>query len=144
MIDKSTAIPRTSSRFPEMTFKRCKGTNPAFEFDQRPPQDTWNVDYYDPPPLQDQESAEYDKRYKREVKNYEKIGCKSGDHRSISKLCRDSLNLGTITSALTRDWENLDLKVSVEELERLGQGLVLDHRLENGARILLWNETEER
>ncbi|MEE8586279.1 MAG: hypothetical protein V3T83_15650 [Acidobacteriota bacterium] len=52
----------------------------------------------------------------------------------------ESLNLGTITSALAGDWGNLDLKVSVEELERRGAGVVLNHRLEDGTRILLWTE----
>ncbi len=52
----------------------------------------------------------------------------------------DRFNLGTLTSALARDWRNLDLKVSVEELRRRGPGLVVDHRLESGARILLWTE----
>jgi hypothetical protein len=51
-----------------------------------------------------------------------------------------ALNLGTITSALARDWRNLDLTVSVEELERSGPGIVLDHRREDGAHILLWTE----
>jgi len=53
----------------------------------------------------------------------------------------DHLNLGTLTSALAGDWQHLDLKVSVEEMERRGPGLLLDHRLAGGARILLWTES---
>ena len=52
----------------------------------------------------------------------------------------DTLNLGTLASVLARDWENLDLRVSERDLERLGPGLVLDHRLEDGTRVLLWTE----
>lgn len=54
----------------------------------------------------------------------------------------DTVNLGTVTAALAQDWENLQLKVSVEELERRGPGLILDHRREDGARILLWTEAK--
>lgn len=52
----------------------------------------------------------------------------------------ETLNLGTLTSALAHDWERLDLRVSERDLERLGPGLVLDQRLQDGARILLWTE----
>lgn len=50
----------------------------------------------------------------------------------------DTVNLGTLTTALARDWRKLDLKVSVEELRRAGPGIVLDHRLAGGGRVLLW------
>jgi hypothetical protein len=52
----------------------------------------------------------------------------------------ESLNLGTLASALARDWRSLDLRVSEDDLERLGPGLVLDERNDSGARILLWTE----
>jgi hypothetical protein len=52
----------------------------------------------------------------------------------------DTINLGTITSALAGDWENLDLEVSVDELERRGPAVVIDHTLPEGSRILLWTE----
>jgi len=52
----------------------------------------------------------------------------------------DSLNLGTLTSVLARDWEHLDLSVSERDLERRGPGLVLDQQTERGARIVLWTE----
>ena len=52
----------------------------------------------------------------------------------------DSLNLGTLTSVLARDWEHIDLSVSEQDLERRGPGLVLDQRTESGARIVLWTE----
>ncbi len=55
----------------------------------------------------------------------------------------DTVNLGTITSALVKDWDNLNLKISVEELERFGPGVVLDHRMKNESRILLWTEAPE-
>jgi len=51
-----------------------------------------------------------------------------------------TLNLGTLASVLTRDWGNLDLQVSEDDLARRGPGLVLAHALSNGARILLWAE----
>ena len=49
-------------------------------------------------------------------------------------------NLGTLTSAMAHDWGNLDLRVTEEDMERLGPGVVLDHRTTDGARILLWTE----
>ncbi len=52
----------------------------------------------------------------------------------------DSINLGTLTSALAGDWRNLDLSVSEQDLQRLGTGLVLDQRSDDGARILLWTQ----
>ena len=52
----------------------------------------------------------------------------------------DTINLGTLTTLLAQDWNNIDLRVSEEDLARRGPGLVLDHRLASGARILLWTE----
>ena len=51
-----------------------------------------------------------------------------------------TLNLGTYTSALARDWENLELKVAEDDLERRGPGLILDIRTPDGDRLLLWTE----
>ncbi|KAA3610900.1 MAG: hypothetical protein DWQ01_08320 [Planctomycetota bacterium] len=51
-------------------------------------------------------------------------------------------NLGTLTTALAGDWDQIQLKISVEELQRRGPGLLLDHVLENGSRILLWSRGE--
>ena len=51
-----------------------------------------------------------------------------------------ALNLGTLASVLARDWGNLDLRVTEDDLARRGPGLVLAHALPNGARILLWTE----
>ena len=48
------------------------------------------------------------------------------------------VNLGTLISVLSSDWDNLDLRVSVDDLERRGPGLVLDHQGADGARIVLW------
>ena len=52
----------------------------------------------------------------------------------------DSLNLGTLVSLLSKDWENLDLSVTEDDLMHRGPGLVLDHTRANGGRILLWSE----
>jgi hypothetical protein len=51
-----------------------------------------------------------------------------------------TFNLGTLTSALARDWGHLDLRVSVQDLEKRGPGIILDHRLPDGKRLLLWSE----
>jgi len=50
------------------------------------------------------------------------------------------LNLGTLTSALARDWEHIDLSVTEEDLQRRGPGLVLDHTAAGGARIVMWTQ----
>ena len=55
-----------------------------------------------------------------------------------------AINLGTLTSVLTGDWGQINLTVSVEELERRGPGVVLDHRLSGGGRILLWTAAEQQ
>ncbi|HEX9793575.1 MAG TPA: hypothetical protein VGC54_06290 [Planctomycetota bacterium] len=49
-----------------------------------------------------------------------------------------SLNLGTLTTVLAGDWKQLDLKITEDDLERCGPGLVLDHVRADGGRILLW------
>ena len=54
----------------------------------------------------------------------------------------DTINLGTMTTALSGDWDNLELKVSIGELRRRGAGVVLDHRRRDGVRLLLWNEAK--
>lgn len=51
-----------------------------------------------------------------------------------------TLNLGTLTTVFAGDWKNLDLRVSEDDLERRGPGLVLDQTRADGARILLWTE----
>lgn len=52
----------------------------------------------------------------------------------------ETINLGTLTSALSRDWRNLGLRVSEKDLGRRGPGLVLDHSRPDGARIVVWSE----
>jgi len=54
----------------------------------------------------------------------------------------DTINLGTMTTALSGDWQHLELKVSVGELRRRGAGVVLDHTRQDGMRLLLWSETK--
>ncbi len=49
-----------------------------------------------------------------------------------------SLNLGTIIATLRRDWGQIDLSISYADLRRRGPALLLDYRLANGARIVLW------
>ena len=51
-----------------------------------------------------------------------------------------TVNVGKLASVLAHHWENLDVEISVAALQRRGPGLVLDHRLADGARILLWTE----
>jgi hypothetical protein len=53
-----------------------------------------------------------------------------------------SLNLGTMIAAASRDWGQLDLSVSFDDLRRRGPALLLDNQLENGARILLWTSAD--
>jgi len=49
-----------------------------------------------------------------------------------------SFNLGTMIAMVRHDWGHLDLSVSYNDLRRRGPALLLDHRLANGARIVLW------
>jgi len=51
-----------------------------------------------------------------------------------------TFNLGNVTSFLAGDWENLDLEVTEDDLERRGPGLILDHTAEDGKRIVMWTE----
>ncbi|MEN8008681.1 MAG: hypothetical protein ABFS42_16855 [Candidatus Krumholzibacteriota bacterium] len=53
-----------------------------------------------------------------------------------------SLNLGTMIAAVRKDWGHLDLSVSYADLARRGPALLLDHRLENGSRIMLWTSAK--
>ncbi len=50
------------------------------------------------------------------------------------------INLGTMVSLLSKDWEHLDLKVTENDLMHRGPGLVLDHTRSDGGRIVLWSE----
>ena len=50
------------------------------------------------------------------------------------------LNLGTLVSALSSDWDNLNLNVTEDDLAERGPGLVLDHTRADGGRIILWSE----
>jgi hypothetical protein len=50
------------------------------------------------------------------------------------------INLGTLASLLVGDWQGVGLAVSADDLRRRGPGLVLDHELDGGARILLRSE----
>jgi len=54
-----------------------------------------------------------------------------------------SFNLGTMISVARGDWGHLDLSVTFDDLRRRGPGLLLDHRIENGSRILLWTSTKD-
>lgn len=56
-----------------------------------------------------------------------------------AKLTR-TVNLGTLASALARDWEHLDLRVTEDDVERRGPGLILDHRPASGGRLVIWAE----
>ena len=49
-----------------------------------------------------------------------------------------SVNLGTMIAAARGDWGQLDLSINFDDLSRRGPALLLDHQLENGARIVLW------
>ena len=55
-----------------------------------------------------------------------------------------SLNLGTMIAAARQDWGHLDLSVSYDDLRRRGPALLLDHRLESGARIVIWTSRADR
>ena len=48
--------------------------------------------------------------------------------------------LGTLSTALARDWQHLDLDVTEEDLERRGPGLVLDEEGAGGRRLMLWTD----
>lgn len=48
-----------------------------------------------------------------------------------------SWNLGTAISLFRRDWEHVDLSVRYGDLRKRGPGLVVDHRLQSGARVVL-------
>jgi hypothetical protein len=48
------------------------------------------------------------------------------------------VNLGTIVAAARKDWNHLDLSISYGDLLKRGPGLLLDHRSQSGARIVLW------
>ena len=53
-----------------------------------------------------------------------------------------SLNLGTAIAMVRRDWAHLDLSIRYKDLQRRGPGLLLDHRLTNGARLMLWTSVK--
>ena len=52
----------------------------------------------------------------------------------------DHINLGTLVSVLAKDWKNLDLNVTVEDLEEIGPALILDEKRDGKKRLLVWTE----
>jgi hypothetical protein len=50
------------------------------------------------------------------------------------------VGLGTMIAGLVQDWENLDLGIDEDDLERRGPALVLDHDRGERGRVLLWTE----
>jgi hypothetical protein len=51
------------------------------------------------------------------------------------------LKSGPIEIAADRDWmEETELGLTIEELERYGSTLVLDHQARDGARLIVWTE----
>ena len=59
----------------------------------------------------------------------------------VSVKMTDSFDLGTLTSALARDWQHIDLLVSEPYLWKRGSGIVLDHSLPDGRRLLVWSKS---
>ena len=53
-----------------------------------------------------------------------------------------SYNLGTAIAMFRRDWEHIDLSIRYKDLQRRGPGLLLDHDLANGARLMLWTSVK--
>jgi hypothetical protein len=51
-----------------------------------------------------------------------------------------TINLGTMIASFAGDWENIDLGITEDDLERRGPALILDHTLAGGARVMLWTE----
>jgi len=47
-------------------------------------------------------------------------------------------NLGTLISAARGDLGHLDLSVKYQDLVKRGPGLILDHYMANGSRVMLW------
>lgn len=51
-----------------------------------------------------------------------------------------TVGLGTLVAGLIRDWENLDLGIDEDDIERRGPARILDHARANGTRVVLWTE----
>ena len=51
-----------------------------------------------------------------------------------------TINLGTLLSATFGDRVDIDLGITQEDLQRRGPGLVLDHTIPGGGRVLIWTE----
>ena len=52
----------------------------------------------------------------------------------------DSINVGTMVGGLATGWDDLDLSITTDDLERLGPTIIVDHRRENGSRVLMWTD----
>lgn len=51
-----------------------------------------------------------------------------------------TVGLGTLVAGLLRDWDDLDLGIDEDDLERRGPGRILDHTRPSGPRVVLWTE----
>jgi hypothetical protein len=54
-----------------------------------------------------------------------------------------SVNLGTMIAVVRKDWNHLDLSISYDDLSRRGPALLLNHKADNGARLLIWTSSNQ-
>ena len=73
VLNETGLIPPSSSRFPEPMLQWRERADPAGEFNQGSPTCRRKVEPYHPPPFQNQESSEQDKKNEGEVEKNEEI-----------------------------------------------------------------------
>ena len=73
VLNETGLIPRSAARFPEPLFQGRERAGPAGEFNQGSPNRRRKVEPRHPPPFQDQESSEQDKKDEAEVEKNEEI-----------------------------------------------------------------------
>ncbi len=73
MLNETGLIAPSSSRFPEPMLQRRERADPAGEFNQGSPNRRGKVEPHHPPPFQNQESSEQDKKNEGEMEKDEEI-----------------------------------------------------------------------
>ena len=74
VLDETGLISRFSARFPEPLLQGRQRADPAGEFNEGSPTRRGKVEPYHPPPYQNQEPAEQDKKNEREMEKNKKVG----------------------------------------------------------------------
>lgn len=81
IFDKSAVVSGFAAKKAKIIFPICQRTKPDEILNQKTPDERGQMKLPNPTPIQNEQSAEHRKKYKAEMKNQNKIGYKTKNHR---------------------------------------------------------------